>query len=485
MVHHVRTGLSAAGEGRSKLPESVLSLPGMSSPKVRHLLNNLCDRPGARYLEIGVLTGSTLVSALFGNPYARAWAIENWSEFGGPREGLLSSLDLLSHEERSRLAVLEEDCFGLDLRGLGPCDVYFYDGNHERLSQRLAFTRFDPVLSDPFVAIVDDWNWEDVRQGTREAFAQLGYTAAFEAELPARFNGEWRTGGTACGSRWSARRNTLPDTMTDMGPGVPTLLGLPYDASSSYRRGAAAAPKAIRAALRSESSNSWSEGLRDMGLPESVADAGDLDLPESGEARALIEAGCRRILDRGDLLLALGGDHSVTYPILRALGPRHPGLTVLHVDAHPDLYQEFAGDRYSHASPFARVMEDGLARRLVQVGIRTMNAHQRAQADRFGVEVVDMRAWDRGERPAVAGPVYVSIDLDGFDPAFAPGVSHREPGGLSSRDVLGLIQSLPGPVVGADVVEFNPSQDPSDITAPLCAKLVKELADRMLQTRPR
>jgi len=112
-----------------------------------------------------------------------------------------------------------------------------------------------------------------------------------------------------------------------------------------------------------------------------------------------------------------------------------------------------------------------------------MNAHQQAQVDRFGVEVVDMRAWVCGVRPVVNGPVYVTIDMDGFDPAFAPGVSYREPGGLSSRDVLTLIQSLPGPVLGADVVELNPSQDPSEITAFLGAKLVKELADRMLATR--
>jgi agmatinase len=265
-----------------------------------------------------------------------------------------------------------------------------------------------------------------------------------------------------------------------MGSGIPTLVGLPYDASSSFLRGAAAAPPAIRAALRSDASNSWSEGLLDMGLRDSLADAGDLDLPPTGEARPRIEAGIRRILDGGGRPIGLGGDHSVTYPILRALGPRHPGLTVLHVDAHPDLYQEFGGDPFSHASPFARIMEDRLAARLVQVGIRTMNRHQREQADRFGVEVIDMRTWERGVRPRVDGPVYVTIDMDGLDPAFAPGVSHREPGGLSTRDVLGLIQSLPGPVVGADVVEFNPQQDPSDITAPLCAKLVKELAERML-----
>jgi arginase len=267
-------------------------------------------------------------------------------------------------------------------------------------------------------------------------------------------------------------------------PGVPTLVGLPYDASSSWRRGAAAAPGVIRAALRSPASNLWSEGLRDLGDAAALADAGDLDLAAAAPAvaRARIEAGVARIAAAG-LPLALGGDHSVTYPVLRALAPRHPGLAVLHVDAHPDLYEEYDGDRYSHACPFARIMEDRLAARLVQVGIRAMNRHQRAQAERFGVEVIDMRAWERGVRPRVAGPVYVSIDMDGFDPAFAPGVSHREAGGLSSRDVIALIQALPGPVVGADIVEFNPGEDLGDLTARLCAALVKELAGRMLDTR--
>jgi arginase family enzyme len=153
---------------------------------------------------------------------------------------------------------------------------------------------------------------------------------------------------------------------------------------------------------------------------------------------------------------------------------------VLHLDAHPDLYPEFEGDPYSHACPFARVVEEGLAERLVQVGIRTMNGAQQAQAERHDVEVIDMRAWTAGRRPDVRGPLYLSIDLDAFDPAFAPGVSHREPGGLATRDAIDLIQRLPGPIVGADIVELNPSRDPIGITAPLAAKLVKELAARML-----
>ena len=180
-------------------------------------------------------------------------------------------------------------------------------------------------------------------------------------------------------------------------------------------------------------------------------------------------------------MIALGGDHSVTYPILRAVNARYRQPTILHIDAHADLYDEFEGDRYSHACPFARIMEEGLAARLVQVGIRTLSAHQRAQADRFGVEVIDMRAWVAGMRPIVEGPVYISVDLDGIDPAFAPGVSHWEPGGLTVRDVLGMIQDIRSPIVGADVVEFNPRRDPSGMTAMVAAKIVKELAGTMLR----
>jgi len=265
---------------------------------------------------------------------------------------------------------------------------------------------------------------------------------------------------------------------------TPTLIGLPWDVNSSYLRGAAAAPPLIRQALFSPASNSWTESLIDISLPGNLADAGDLTLPENDNALPLIEEGISRLArDRG-LPLALGGDHAVTYPILRALGPLYPHLTILHFDSHPDLYAEFDGKRFSHACPFARILEENLIDRLVQVGIRGMNGHQRMQAERFGVETIDMRAWVAGVRPRVEGPLYISIDLDGLDPAFAPGVSHREPGGLSVREVITVIQSLPGPIVGADVVEYNPTQDVFGLTAWVAAKLVKELIARMLETNP-
>jgi agmatinase len=267
-----------------------------------------------------------------------------------------------------------------------------------------------------------------------------------------------------------------------MAGSTPTVIGIPWDAHSSFMRGAAEAPPLVRQALFSPASNLWSELGVDLGASGMLADAGDLDLPDSADAIGMIEGAVRLLIADGGAPLVIGGDHAVTYPVVRAVAAHHLGLTILHIDAHPDLYDEFEGNRLSHACPFARIMEEGLAARLVQVGIRTMNGHQREQARRFGVETIDMRAWAAGTRPSVTGPVYVSIDLDCLDPAFAPGVSHREPGGLSVRDVIGLLHALPSPPVGADIVEFNPSQDPLGLTAHVAAKLLKELAGRMLAT---
>lgn len=212
-----------------------------------------------------------------------------------------------------------------------------------------------------------------------------------------------------------------------------------------------------------------------------LADAGDLDISDNpAAARAEIQAGIDSVLVNGFRPIALGGDHSVTYPIMRAMAKRHPGLTILHIDAHGDLYDDFEGDRYSHACPFARIMEEELAARLVQVGIRTLTPHQRQQITRFSVDTIEMQHFAGGARPRVDGPVYLSVDIDGIEPAFAPGVSHKEPGGLSVRDVLAMIHSLRGPIVGADVVEFNPSQDIGGLTAAVAAKIVRELAGHMI-----
>eukprot|EP01051_Picozoa_sp_SAG22_P010914 SAG22_NODE_1013_length_6027_cov_4.804318_3_plen_643_part_00 len=248
-------------------------------------------------------------------------------------------------------------------------------------------------------------------------------------------------------------------------PPPPTvgLLGLPSDLNSTFLRGTAAAPVALRAALVCDSANSYAE-LGDS-FTEIVHDCGDAVLPAGAtpaEADRALEAAVAAVLGSGLVPLLVGGDHSVTWPAFRALAAHlkaaaAPGaaagappplpLAIVHFDAHPDLYEDVgafmpAANAFSHASPFARIMEAGLCSTLVQLGCRTLNPHQRAQRERFGVRGLDASNWP-DTRAALwswlddALPrdclVYITIDADALDPAFAPGVSHYEPGGLSTR----------------------------------------------------
>lgn len=269
-------------------------------------------------------------------------------------------------------------------------------------------------------------------------------------------------------------------TARDLAPGMVALLGIPWDEKSSARRGAAEAPAAIRALLHDENMNWSTESRRDLRSEEAFVDAGDLALSSGDVVNDEIARGVADHLARGARVLSLGGDHAVAFPVIRAHAAAYPGLNIVQVDAHPDLYDDYEGDRYSHACPFARLMESGLVRRLVQVGIRASTPHQWEQAERFGIDVIDMPHWDPTLPLTFDGPVYLSLDLDGIDPAFAPGVAHPEPGGLTTRDVITLIQSFRGTLVGAEVVELLPSADPQGLTTALAAKLVKELADRLL-----
>lgn len=258
------------------------------------------------------------------------------------------------------------------------------------------------------------------------------------------------------------------------------LVGVPWDASSSFQRGCAEAPGRIRDALHSPSTNLWNERGEDLAASSLLHEAGDLELPEDpGDARAAIETGVRRQIALGHKPLVLGGDHSITYPVLRGFSGGE--LTILHLDAHADLYDEFDGDRYSHACPFTRIMEERLAARLVQIGIRTLTASQRSIAAKFGVEIHGAGHW-RDALPLVArirGPLYVSLDLDVLEPGLAPGLSHPEPGGLAIRDVLDILGAIRAQVVGADIVEYNPRNDLRDLTARVAAKFVKELVGVM------
>jgi len=196
-----------------------------------------------------------------------------------------------------------------------------------------------------------------------------------------------------------------------------SVVGVPFDEFSSYMRGTSGAPEKIREAFHSDSANYYSESRRN--LKEVWKDEGDLTLPSGRLAIDKIEESIASILSGQNKVLSLGGDHSVTYPIVKAFAKKYGKLSILHLDAHADLYDDFEGNKYSHACPFARIMEEGLASRLMQVGIRTMNDHQNEQARRFGVEVIEMKNWRGDLSYEFEGPVYISLDMDAIDPAFA------------------------------------------------------------------
>ena len=165
-------------------------------------------------------------------------------------------------------------------------------------------------------------------------------------------------------------------------------------------------------------------------------------------------------------------------------------FTLVHFDAHPDIYDSFEGSRSSHACQFARICEENLVAQLISIGVRTVTPHQRDQMRKFGVSVVEAR--EVGASGARMGdvlrglvrdqglPVYVSLDLDVLELGLAPGVSHREAGGLTPRQVIDALHALPGRVLGADLVEYNPTRDVNGLTAAIAGKLLKELAAKII-----
>lgn len=257
------------------------------------------------------------------------------------------------------------------------------------------------------------------------------------------------------------------------------IQGIPFDEKSSFTRGAALAPPLIRVFYHSTSTNYFAENGVDTNS-DRIFDKGDCLITDYAEIE---ENTLNNLEDGAAKIITLGGDHSITFPVVKALNKFHPKIDILHFDAHADLYDELGGDKFSHACPFARIMESGLAEKLVQIGIRTLNTHQREQAEKFNVEIHEMRNLDTAKISDFENPVYISLDMDAFDPAFAPGVSHQEPGGLTSRQVFEVIQNLDADIVGADIVEYNPNRDVQDMTGILAAKCLKEILGKMLEEK--
>jgi agmatinase len=276
------------------------------------------------------------------------------------------------------------------------------------------------------------------------------------------------------------------------------LLGVPYDGGTSYRPGARFGPRAVRE--QSSLIRPWNPVLKVHPFERlRVADCGDVDVAPISIERTF-EAVSRRVdevLQAGARPLAVGGDHSVSLPILRALARRHGPVGLVHFDAHPDTWDEYFGSKYFHGTPFRRAVEEGLVdpRRMIQVGIRgpLYGPEDFAFHERHGIEVVRIEAVKEHGPAWVArrlarlreGPVYCSFDIDAVDPAFAPGTGTPEVGGLTSWEALSLVRALADcTLVGADVVEVAPIYDgPGQVTALLAANLLFELLSVMALRR--
>ena len=255
------------------------------------------------------------------------------------------------------------------------------------------------------------------------------------------------------------------------------IQGIKYDANSSFMTGPAKAPEIIKEAFYSDSINAYSE----LGINVTESDQITfLDPIRPKDFYQSIYDSVHEHISAGNAVISLGGDHSITYPIIAAHAEFYKNITILQIDAHSDLYDDFENNPFSHASPFARIMEKKLASRLIQIGIRCLTPHQIDQAKKFDVEYIEMKDFTSDNNLDIQGPLYISLDLDGLDPAFAPGVSHHEPGGLTTREVLSLLHNLDAQIIGADIVEYNPVRDHVGMTAALAAKLLKEIAGKMI-----
>jgi arginase len=230
------------------------------------------------------------------------------------------------------------------------------------------------------------------------------------------------------------------------------------------------------------SANSFCEIGTEISEGKNYTDSGDITFADSNpeEVYNKIKDTIRQELTPGCRIICFGGDHSISFPIIESYAGKFKNLNILHLDAHADLYDNFDNNPYSHASPFARLMEKNVINSLTQVGIRTLNTHQKEQAVKFGVNVIEMKDFSFDFIKTLQAPLYISLDLDVLDPAFAPGTSHHEPGGMTSRELIKIIQNISVPIAGADIVEYNPTRDINNMTAMVAYKLFKEIVNKMI-----
>ncbi len=273
-------------------------------------------------------------------------------------------------------------------------------------------------------------------------------------------------------------------------------VGVPWDASSSYRKSSSKAPERIRQATSGELYNYYTEKNINLKDKWQIFDAGDVEISneDASNTRKEVFTTLKRVFNvkKSPRFLFLGGDHLTTYFCFHSLSEmgifQDDKIGIIYLDAHPDLYYHYRGNIYSHACVLRRILDQTKInpKNIIQIGIRASTDEQRAFAKNAGIKTISTNELQREGATATANiikkkftqtvdQIYLSIDLDILDPGFAPGLGNPEPAGLTTRDVVNLIQELVNlPIFAFDIVELCPDYDQSNITAFLAAKLIKE-----------
>jgi agmatinase len=277
------------------------------------------------------------------------------------------------------------------------------------------------------------------------------------------------------------------------------LLGVPFDGGVSYRPGPRFGPQEIREHSRLIRPYNPALGVNPFEVLR-IADVGDVDVNPLNieDTHARMERALEPIYAAGAIPICVGGDHSISLAALRAAAGTHGPVGMVHIDSHQDMWDTYFGTRYYHGAPFRRALEEGCldGRRVLQIGIRgpVYGPDDFAFAREHGVRVIRGEEvarqgieWVKTQVGVVhGGPVYLSFDIDGVDPAFAPGTGTPEVGGLTSREALELVRALAGlHLVAADLVEVSPPYDHAGVTALLAANVLFEMVSVMALTRQR
>ena len=268
------------------------------------------------------------------------------------------------------------------------------------------------------------------------------------------------------------------------------LIGVPFDGGTTYRPGARFGPRHVR--VQSAIIRPWNPVLKLNPFEEyRIADFGDLSVnPLSiDDTLRRIELGLAPVLAAGARTACVGGDHSISLPILRAIAKKHGGrVNLIQFDAHNDLWDEYFGSKYSHGTPFRRAFEEGLLQDggVLQIGLRgqVYGEDDFDFARKHKVRMVTAEQFHEKGMPQVQRhlnafknkPVYVTLDIDSVDPAYAPGTGTPQIGGFTSHQILQLVRALSGlNIIGCDVVEVSPPYDTGELTSLLAANLLYEL----------